>query len=82
MVFAERPKIPAYVGSSRYYRGRIVEALRIAKGSISIKELAGLVISGSGEETGGRFHERIARLADSLDRDGLVRFSRGTVSLP
>ena len=79
---AERPKIPAYVGSSRYYRGRIVEALRTAEGSISIKELAGLVISGSGDEAGGRFDERIARLVDSLDKDGLVRSSRGTVSLP
>jgi hypothetical protein len=82
MAVAERPTTPAYVGSSRYYRGKIVEALRTAEGSISIKELAGLVVSGSGDEDGAQFDERIARLVDSLDREGLVRSTRGAVSLP
>ena len=82
MAVAERPTTPAYVGSSRYYRGKIVEALRTAEGSISIKELAGLVVSGSGDEDGAQFDERIARLVDSLDREGLVRSTRGSVSLP
>ncbi len=82
MVVAERPKIPAYLGSSRYYRGRIVEALRTAEGSISIEELARFVFTGSDGETSGQMDERIARLVDSLDKEGLVHSDDGSVSLP
>ena len=80
---AERPKQPAYVGSSRYYRGRIVEALRADDGPISLQELTARVRSASDAERSGEpvTESRIAELVGALVRDGLVKTTDAGVSL-
>ena len=80
---AERPKQPAYVGSSRYFRGRIVEALRTDDGPISLQELTARVRSASDAERSGVpvAEARIAELVEALVRDGLVKTTGRGVSL-
>ena len=65
-----------FAGSTRFYRGRIVAALRglPAGGSLSVARLA--------EATGGLARDAIAALVDGLVRDGLARRVRGGVALP
>jgi len=67
-------------GSTRYFRGRIVEALRAlpAGHGLSIAELrARIACNGSGPDIA-----ETRRLVDALGRDGLATVSRGRVSLP
>ena len=79
---AERPapSQQGWIGTTRYYRGRIVEALRNhAGGAITMDELGPLVRDDyvdSGHE--GWLRELLV----GLERDGLVSVSEGSVSLP
>ena len=65
-----------FAGSTRYYRGRIVAALRglPTGGSLSAARLAGA--------TGGLARDDITALVDGLVRDGLARRVGGRVALP
>ncbi len=70
------PKQGRFAGSTRFYRGRIVAALRglPAGGSLSAERLAGA--------TGGLPRAEITALIDGLVRDGLARRTSGAVALP
>ena len=70
---------PAFKGSRRYYRGRIVQALReLAPGaSLAPDELLGQV----GRD--GLNESKLLELVEALRRDGLVRVARsGRLRLP
>ncbi|MDA1188830.1 MAG: A/G-specific adenine glycosylase [Chloroflexi bacterium] len=59
------PKQPAFEGSTRYYRGRIVEALRLAPNGLTLDQLHDLV------HPDADFAEFLP-LAESLEKDGLL----------
>jgi A/G-specific adenine glycosylase len=66
-------------GSRRFYRGRIVQALRELPPDASIAQAALLRRL---PERDGLDSAALAGLVDALRRDGLVRVARGRVSLP
>jgi A/G-specific adenine glycosylase len=68
-----------FAGSTRYYRGRIVQALRElpAGESMSAKALLASIPQRNGLDMAG-----LRTLLVSLQRDGLVRVERGRVRLP
>ena len=70
------PKQGTFAGSTRFYRGRIVAALRglPAGGSLSVERLA--------DATGGLPRAEVTALVDGLVRDGLARRTSGGVRLP
>ena len=70
------PKQGTFAGSTRFYRGRIVAALRglPAGGSLSIGRLT--------EAAGGLARGDVTALVDGLVRDGLARRAGGRVALP
>ena len=81
---AERPRQPPYAGSSRYYRGRIVETLRSAEGPVPLRELTARVREAPGAERAATVpvaESRIAELIDALARNGLVKTTDRGVSL-
>ncbi len=80
---AEEPKQSSFVGSSRYYRGRIVEALRAERGPVSLEELTEQIQRSSDTSNGvTSVHEStITDLVDALVRDGLVKSAESGVSL-
>ena len=65
-----------FAGSTRFYRGRIVEALRRLRSgrAMTTRELA--------EVTGGLPHAQVSTLVDGLVRDGLARRVGRGVALP
>ncbi len=76
------PKQPAFAGSSRFYRGRIVEALRAlpAGGSMELAVLGRAVRSDFDPEKDAPWLQEILA---GLTRDGLVRLQSPTLaSLP
>jgi A/G-specific adenine glycosylase len=81
-----KPRQSPFAGSSRYYRGRIVDALR----TLPIGASVGLADLGRSVRTGfdgGGLAEWLRALLDGLQRDGLVRLDSAedgslTVSLP
>ena len=79
---AERPqpKQQGWIGTTRYYRGRIVETLRNQdNGAMPLDELGPLVR----DEYATAEHESWLReLLAALERDGLVVVSQGSVGLP
>ncbi|MCY4576106.1 MAG: A/G-specific adenine glycosylase [Chloroflexi bacterium] len=79
---AERPqpKQQGWIGTTRYYRGRIVEALRNTKnGAMPLDELGPLVR----DEYATTEHQAWLReLLAGLERDGLVAVSGDAVKLP
>ncbi len=79
---AERPqpKQQGWIGTTRYYRGRIVETLRNhANGAMPIEELGPLVRN----EYAAAEHEAWLReLLAGLERDGLVVVIQDSVGLP
>jgi A/G-specific adenine glycosylase len=70
---------PAFAGSTRYYRGRIVQVLReLPEGrSLTTRQLLDC-IDGRGSLDIGQLRV----LVDALRRDGLVQLERGRVRLP
>jgi len=80
---------PPFHGSTRYYRGRIVQALRDlpAGGSIATKKLYASLGRQAGRPSApncddGLDEARYREIVASLRRDGLVRVTRGRVRLP
>jgi len=80
--FARRPaaREAPFAGSARYYRGRIVAALReLAPGSsLRIDALPSLIADGQAQPATGQVREWVA----ALERHGLAAVRRGRVSLP
>jgi A/G-specific adenine glycosylase len=79
-VYTAKPA-PSFTGSSRYYRGRIVERLRaLASGeTITLSALGPSVRPGYGADD----EEWLGGLVDGLARDGLLeRRADGAISLP
>ena len=76
---AAKPEAP-FVGSRRYYRGRVVDWLR----ALPPGESAGLKEVGAAIKDGFTEREEIwlAGLLGELERDGLVKVWEGRVSLP
>jgi A/G-specific adenine glycosylase len=76
---ATRRRQPAYEGSPRMHRGRIIDALRALPpgGSLPLKALAPMVTNGDAPSDAD-----LRVLVDALVRDGLVVVRRGRVSLP
>jgi A/G-specific adenine glycosylase len=76
---ARRPE-PPFEGSTRYYRGRIVNLLRaLPEGrSLPLARLPALVANGTAPLT----PERARELALALQRDGLAVVRRGRIALP
>ncbi len=76
---AERREAP-FVGSSRFYRGRIVHALREVPegGSLPLDELGRQVKADYTESDEAWLRELAARLAD----DGLIAFDGTSARLP
>jgi A/G-specific adenine glycosylase len=74
-----RPE-PPFEGSTRYYRGRIVDLLRALPegGSLPLARLPALVANGAAPLT----PERARELALALQRDGLAVVRRGRIALP
>ncbi len=79
---AERPQPnqQGWIGTTRYYRGRIVETLRNhSNGAMPLDELGPLVT----DEYIARKHESWLReLLAALERDGLVSVRKDSVGLP
>lgn len=75
------PKQSKFAGSTRFYRGRIVDALRALPNgqTLSLGDLTSLVDDGAGPAQGV---EWIATLVDALVRDGLVRRDGNQIALP
>ena len=75
-----RPRQAPFAGSSRYYRGRIVDALRRrqAGATIGLAELGKTVRPGFDLKEHGQW---LRRLVQALEKDGLVTLARGRVSL-
>ena len=75
------PKQAPFAGSSRYYRGRIVEALRRqpAGAAMALEELGLAVQPGFDLKQHGAW---LRGLIGGLEKDGLVRADDGRVSLP
>jgi A/G-specific adenine glycosylase len=71
------PKQERFEGSRRYYRGRIVDALRGAE-SIAVDDLGLLVY----ESYAKNDRERLGVLVDGLVKDGLAQWIDGRVALP
>ncbi len=69
----------AFAGSTRYYRGRIVQALRELDGgeSLTVRQLLTRIPERDGLHSAG-----LRSLLAALQRDGLVRVERGRVRLP
>lgn len=68
-----KPKQGKFEGSSRWYRGRIVEALRAAPEGVALAELAARI----------ELDEPATRgFVDSLARDGLLEFEGSVARLP
>ena len=79
---AERPqpKQQGWIGTTRYYRGRVVEALRNTKnGAMPLDELGPLVRDDYAADEHG---EWLRELLAGLQRDGLVVVSGDAVALP
>ena len=79
---AERPqpKQQGWIGTTRYYRGRIIEALRNhTNGAIPFEELGPQVRN---EYTADEHGEWLRELLAGLQRDGLVVVSGDAVALP
>jgi A/G-specific adenine glycosylase len=76
---ATRPQ-PKYEGSSRYYRGRIVDALRglPPRASLAVARLPGLIANGDPALSVDEVRELVA----ALEQHGLVVVIRGRVALP
>lgn len=76
---ARKPQ-PKFKGSSRYYRGRIVDALRgLAPGaSLAVARLPGLIANGDPALSVDEVRELVA----ALEQHGLVMVARGRVALP
>jgi len=77
---SRRKREAPFAGSTRYYRGRIVDALRAlpVDGSISISVLRTRIANNGSGPTVAEVRELVA----ALERHGLARVSRGRVSLP
>ena len=79
---AERPppKQQGWIGTTRYYRGRIVEALRNhVNGAMPLDELGPQVRD---EYTPAQHVEWLRDLLAALERDGLVMIEEDSVGLP
>jgi A/G-specific adenine glycosylase len=76
---AKKPEAP-YEGSTRFYRGRIIEALCALSpgGSIAIEELPSIIADGHMAPSVAETRE----LVSALERHGLAVARRGRVSLP
>jgi A/G-specific adenine glycosylase len=70
---------PPFAGSTRYYRGRIVQALRELPhaDSLTAQQLLTCIPDRDGLDTTG-----LRSLLATLERDGLVHIERGRVRLP
>lgn len=66
---ASRKVAQPFVGGNRYYRGRIVHALREADAPLTLAELGARVRPGYSDE----HHEWLRALVERLARDGLAR---------
>jgi A/G-specific adenine glycosylase len=77
--YRSRRKQGVFAGSTRYYRGRIVQALRdLPPGaSIGLPALLGRL-----PERNGLDRVRLPGLLDALARDGLIVLERGRMRLP
>ncbi len=79
---AERPRQSqqGWVGTTRYYRGRIVEALRNhSNGAIPLDDLGALARD---DYTPALHSEWLRELLAALEKDGLVAMSQDSVGLP
>ena len=75
-----RPSQQGWIGTTRYYRGRIVEALRNhANGAMPLDELGPQVRD---EYTSAQHMEWLRELLTSLERDGLVALQDNAAALP
>lgn len=74
---AEKREGP-FVGSNRFYRGRVIAALRAAPHGLSIGELGPLVK----DDYSPSDAEWLDRLVDGLARDALLAYDAGRVRLP
>lgn len=74
---AERQEVP-YIGSPRYYRGRVVQALREAPGPLALAALGPRVRPGYAPKD----EPWLRGLLEGLERDGLVRVDDDAASLP
>jgi A/G-specific adenine glycosylase len=70
---------PPFRGSTRFYRGRIVQALRELPAGASVAPFALLARL---PDRNGLDRERLRSLIEALRRDGLLRIERGRVRLP
>ncbi len=79
---AERPRQSqqGWIGTTRYYRGRIVEALRNQdNGAMPLDELGPLARD---DYTPAQHADWLRELLTALERDGLVAVSQDSVGLP
>jgi A/G-specific adenine glycosylase len=74
---AEKREGP-FVGSSRYYRGRVIAALRAAHDGLGLGELGPLVK----DDYSGADAEWLEQLVAGLARDALLVYDAGRVRLP
>jgi A/G-specific adenine glycosylase len=83
-MIAERRPAQKYIGSSRYYRGRIVEILRTASGPVPLPQLTNLIFARANQrgDEGPAQEVQACRLVEGLQKDGLVRQDDDGVSLP
>ncbi|HEU5315229.1 MAG TPA: A/G-specific adenine glycosylase, partial [Chloroflexota bacterium] len=68
-----RPKQGKFEGSRRWYRGRIVDALREASAGVALSDLAARIDLDP---------VHASEVVEGLVRDGLVEFERGVARLP
>ena len=71
------PKQGRFAGSRRYYRGRVIEALR-GTSSIAVDDLGPLVF----ETYGSDDVDRLRGIVDGLVKDGLAQWVDDRVALP
>lgn len=78
--YAAKRRQPAYEGSARWYRGRIVDVLRVlpAGRSVTLRSLRAKI----GANGDGPSGEETRALVDALERAGLAVVRGGRVSLP
>ncbi|MYD36381.1 MAG: A/G-specific adenine glycosylase [Dehalococcoidia bacterium] len=75
-----QPKQQGWIGTTRYYRGRIVETLRNhSNGTLPLDELGPLVTD---DYIATRHSEWLQELLTALERDGLVAVSGEMAGLP
>ena len=70
---------PTFVGSNRFYRGRIVEELRGRIDPIEIDKLGSLIKPDYSAHTDKIWFEK---LINTLVKDGLIEKEKGMASLP